>query len=219
MYVYSYRGVNIIHTEHWTQSLLNNIAFLFLKTLVLLRLHHDHVRKDTMLSTHVHFAFRGAWERGYTQFKANKRSSWLVSIHTSEQWSSDGIQKVNFCSPVAYSIHCQYSSVHHTESTNIALNWINSTLISGSLQSWIHSWISTIEFLVLDWIMCFINYGDVCLQIDTCLVKEWAMIFTLQNLKPNLDFLKLHMLPITSFMKRKWRYCSTNRRLMFNSNI
>ena len=49
LHVSSYRGVNIIHTERWTHSWLSNaqnVAFLFLKTLVLFWLRHGSREKS-----------------------------------------------------------------------------------------------------------------------------------------------------------------------------
>ena len=71
----------------------------------------------------------------------------------------------------------------------IVLNWINQKLISSGLLSWTHSSIPRIEFLRLDWILCFIWVNTVCvcrwcplISVNTSQVQasenKWCNVFS-----------------------------------------
>ena len=86
---YTYWGVDIIHTECWTHSWLNNsqnVAFLFKKLWVLLWLCHAHMRKDSRLSPHIciHIPERGSLGTRLTQvhFQAKQADLWPLIVLT-----------------------------------------------------------------------------------------------------------------------------------------
>ena len=65
-YTYLVIGVWISYTPSVEREVcwITHKMLPFCSDLKLFWLHHDHVRKDTRLSTRVHFVFRGSWERG-----------------------------------------------------------------------------------------------------------------------------------------------------------